>query len=98
MPLLSGLCSQTVQKIYFGDFPVFEERRMLADNMSLTLLRKLFQEHLSQFRKLNWQFSAQWLFPKEILRKKLRNVVKIARAVGGSGKGRTVLLCPAEIA
>lgn len=98
MPLLSGLCSQTVDKVYMADYPTFQERKMLADSMSLHQLRDFFQEHLANVRKLRLNFSAQWLFPKQILTKKLRNVVNIARGVASRGEGRTILICPAEIA
>lgn len=71
---------------------------MLADHISLQELRNLFQQHLANIKKLNLNFKAQWLFPQDILRKKLSSVVKIARQVASSQKGRTMLLCPAEMA
>jgi hypothetical protein len=88
---------QSVDNIYMADYPVFEERKMLADSLSLQQLRDLFQEHLANIRKLNLNFRAQWLFPQDILRKKLSSVVKIARQVVLGNKGRTMLLCPAEM-
>lgn len=54
---------------------------MLADSLDLGHLRRLFQEFLSNFRQLKLNFSAQWLFPPAILRKKLSHVVKVTKSV-----------------
>ena len=81
MPLLSGLCNQNLNNIYLADYPIFQERKMLADNLELNHLRSLFQEFLRNFKKLQFKFSAQWLFPAEILRKKQSHTVKVAKAV-----------------
>ena len=69
---------------------------MLANSMSLQKLRELFQLHLKNIRENRLNFSAQWLFPKEVLRKKLSHLLGVARAVAEVGEGRTILVCPAE--
>jgi hypothetical protein len=38
-PLLSGLLSQDIKRIYLGNYPAFEERRMIADHTPLSKLR-----------------------------------------------------------
>jgi len=40
-------------------------------------------------------FSAQWLFPSEVLTRKLGHVIGVARAVADSSSGRSLIICPA---
>jgi hypothetical protein len=57
-PLLTGFLSQNIKRIYFGNYPAFEERRMIADHTSLGKLRELFQLHLRNFKLGKFNFSA----------------------------------------
>lgn len=80
-PLFTGLLSQNIKRIYFGNYPAFQERKMIADHTSLNKLRELFQLHLRNFRLGKFNFSAQWLFPKQVLANKLSHLINITRAV-----------------
>lgn len=71
---------------------------MIADRTPLGQLRELFQMQLQDYRSGNLKFSAQWLFPKEVLARKLSHLVSITRAVVDSTAERTLLITTAEMA
>jgi hypothetical protein len=92
------MLSQGVNRIYFGNYPAYEERRMIADLTPLPHLRELFQMHLTNYRAGKVNFSAQWLLPQEVLSRKLAHIVAVARAAVDSTNERTMVICPAEMA
>ena len=54
---------------------------MIADNTSLSRMRELFQMHLRNIREGRLNFSAEWLFPREVLTQKLGHILGVTRAV-----------------
>ncbi len=97
-PLYSGLASNTVENVFFCDYPFLKEREMIAMNMSLENLRQLVKQYAYYKQNDKENFSAELLLPKNVVETKFRHIIKLAKTIALMKDSTPILICEASIA
>ena len=71
---------------------------MIALNMKLEDLRQLMKQHAYYKHTKNEHFSAQLLLPKNVVEKKFRHIIKLAKTISLATESSPILICDASIA